>query len=159
MDYQQERAHLEYGDLTYLLIKALGKVLVEKCEGCEGCEPCEGLDGGVHVLTSAITDAAHNIAEDEELPINIDKLTSQRVGMGLSAMRLSKKREAGSGKSGWVVSIKELESLGISYGLQLDDLIKGVTFKPSQHSQTSQHSPNGQKPANLYTGDVKMGVL
>jgi hypothetical protein len=85
------------------------------------------------IQTKFITEAAQHIAEQEELGIDLEKITSRRIGWILKRLRLQHKREPGSGKKGWQVSRVELQKYFIAFNLFSLE-------KTSQNDKTS-HPP------------------
>ena len=165
MDYQAERPNLEVSDLTALVIQALGKVLGDNLHK-QGFEEVEkGSDvyrQKVHILTSSITDAAQALIEEQELDFNADYVTSRRIGRALGKMRLSKQREAGTGKSGWLVSLSDLDRWCTSYGLDLGELTDFTTLSANFTNFTdftnfTENDPNCEVSEHCEVSEVNKG--
>jgi Domain of unknown function (DUF3854) len=117
VSYQGERGDMESGDLTVLVIRAL-------CRGA-GCDISDIRDvsdikreGKPWTLkTSQITETAKEIAEELELDIKLEDITSRRIGRVLGKMRFKKAREGGKGTRLWQVSADELQDWVCSQGL------------------------------------------
>ena len=102
--YQQERPNVEAGDMTALVIRALGmivgKLVRNEGELSEHSEHSELYRKRYFILTSIIAAAAQLLIQTNELDIDIDRVTTIRVGRALTKMRLTNARQPGSGKDG-----------------------------------------------------------
>jgi hypothetical protein len=115
--YQKERQEFESDDLVTLIIKALCK-----CLGCELVELCEVSEvqskgSSVFVPTLNIEIKATELADELELDIDAEDISTRKIGKKLAKMRFRKGREGGTGRSGWHVSRKELAHWARSLGL------------------------------------------
>ena len=95
------------------------------------------------ILTTTITHASQALAEVLELDINPDSLTTRRIGRVLGKMRLSKSRQVGTGKSGWMISLSDVDRWAGSHGLNITELtdLKIVTYDPNftNHNNFTNH--------------------
>lgn len=152
--YQQERQQLESTDLTALVVRALCKCL--KCDVVTLCDPCDlstesVTDEKAFVRTIDIESAAKEIAEADELDIDLEKLGSRQIGRTLSKLRFKKGREGGTGKKGWSVSKRELGRFVRSLGLVTSDVNQDtegshftkVTSVTEGHKVTSDADDSG----------------
>jgi hypothetical protein len=69
--------------------------------------------------TAQISAAAQAIAENVEADIDIESITSRKVGRLLGKLRLHKTREAGKGTRQWQITLQELERWATVYGVHL----------------------------------------
>lgn len=99
--YQSERSTLEATDMTALTARALAKCLGDK-------------DSDV-ISTKDITAAAKQIAEDDELDIDAEYITSKRIGRILAKMRF--KKDKNTSKRAWVIELKDIDRWSTSYGI------------------------------------------
>lgn len=146
--YQRERQQFENSDTTALVIRALCKCL--NCDLVTLCDPCDlttesVTDEKAFVRTVSIEGAAKEIAEGDELDIDLEKLGSRQIGRILSKLRFEKGREGGTGKYGWRVSKRELSRFVRSLGLAKSDVnqntddshLSNVTSVTQGHNVTS----------------------
>jgi hypothetical protein len=133
--YQEERQELESLDLTALVIRAICRCLAPESDVLAFSDVLTfSLDTQKRFLkTSYITEAAIEIAEQQELGIERDQLTEKRIGWILKKLRLDKAREGSTGKRGWRISKTEMQRWIVSFGLCSQE-------KTSQTSETSQGS-------------------
>ena len=111
----------------------------------EASEASEGYNKRYHLLTAAITQTSQAITQFQEIDIQLDHITSSKVGRILSKMRLKKERQKGMGKYGWSLSLKELIGWAESYGLD-PSKITGLDIVTHDNALTSQHSLTSHKP-------------
>ncbi len=71
--------------------------------------------------TSAITGIMIGLVKKEELDIDLDDITSRRVGRILGKMRFIKNRASGSGTRQWRIRISDLVKWARSYGLDIPE--------------------------------------
>ena len=114
----------------------LGKITRDAGEVGDICEDGEVYRRTYYLLTSTITAAAQVIAEAHELDMNLEYITSRRIGHILKKMRFIKSRQGHTGKSGWTVSLADLVRWASSYGLE-SERITGLKFKPSGQNITN----------------------
>jgi hypothetical protein len=106
--YQSERPNLEVGDLTALVIRALCRFLTDN-----------GITRGeARFQTGALVALAKQIAEDEELDFDLDRIDGRRVGRVLGKMRLKPDRDAK--KKGWIATVNEAARWSAAYGMPFD---------------------------------------
>lgn len=123
-NYQKERQQFESSDTTALVIRALCKCL--NCDLVNLCDPCDlttesVTDEKVFVRTVSIEAAAKEIAEGDELDIDMEKFGSRQIGRILSKLRFEKGSEGGTHKKGWKISRRELSRFVRSLGLAKSD--------------------------------------
>ena len=145
--YQQERPNVEAADLTSLVIRAMGMIIgrIFRTElvVSEVNTLSEVYKKRQFILTTTITHASQALAEVLELDINPDSLTTRRIGRVLGKMRLSKSRQVGTGKSGWMISLSDVDRWAGSHGLNITELteLKVVTHDPNftNHNNFTNH--------------------
>lgn len=138
--YQGERQEMESTDLTVLVVRAICKCLVPECDVSTFCDVVTFFveTQKTFLKTSQITETAKQIAEDEELGIDVELIVEKRIGWILKKLRVTKYREPGTGKRGWMISPFEMQGYVNSYGLYTPE-------KTSQNDKTSQpENDNGQ---------------
>jgi hypothetical protein len=101
--------------------------------------------------TSEIAEAAKEIAEQEEMGIDVEGL-SKRIGWKLKGLRVEKGREPGTGKRGWLVSKAEMKRLVLAYGLVTPE-------KTSQNDKTSQADVDSGAPPDDAGGEREVFEL
>jgi hypothetical protein len=69
--------------------------------------------------TAQISAAAQTFAESIEADIDLESITSRKVGRLLGKLRLRKTREAGKGTRQWQITLQELERWATVYGIHL----------------------------------------
>jgi len=118
VNYQQERPELELGDMTLLVIRAL-----VECANQANQANCANLIRSPQEWTfetAAITMKAKEIAAEQEIGIDADRVDSKRVGIKLNAMRVTKPpRPGGRGPRKWTVKLSDLRRLTMAYGVVL----------------------------------------
>ncbi len=119
--YQEERQNVEGDDVTALVIRALG-MLVGKLVKHTGDQGDVGVPGDPNkvryfLLTALITQASQGLAEVLELDLNIETITSRKIGAVLRKMRLPHSRQSHTGKKGWLVSLSDVIRWAQGYGL------------------------------------------
>lgn len=131
--YQSEKQEMEATDLTALVIRAVCKCLVPECDVLTFCDVLSFFTDTqkTFLKTSEITETAREIAQDEELPIDLDHITERRIGWILKKLRVDKWREPGTGKRGWSISKFEMQRFLKAFGLYTSE-------KTSQNDKTSQ---------------------
>jgi len=120
--YQTERPDLTVGDLTSLVIRALGV--------CVGSVLVANPSERVFTFpTNLVAGTAQKLVEDEELDFDADRVTSRRVGRALGKMRLKNNR---TGKSRqWTISLADLVRWLGAYGIPLPNDIANVVNAPN----------------------------
>ena len=120
--YQQERPNVEAADLTGLVIRALGmimgKLVKDEGELSELSEHSELYRKRYFILTSTIASAAQLLIQANELDIDIDRVTTIRIGRALTKMRLTNTRQPRTGKKGWMISLEDIVRWAGSYSLE-----------------------------------------
>lgn len=141
-------------DLTALVIQTLGLLVGQmiRNEGVTstGFATSTGLGMRRFIPTMLVTAAAHQIAEAHELDINLDRITSTRVGCTLLKMRLPKERQQRGGKRGWMVALEDVIRWGESYGLDPNQ-ITGLDVSPHPQPGTSGKPGTSDTIAKLGT--------
>jgi hypothetical protein len=115
--YQEERGDMESGDLTVLVIRALCRVAGCDISDIRDVSDIKGEGKTWTLKTSQITETAKEIAEELELDVKLEDITSRRIGRVLGKMRFKKARESGKGTRLWQVSPEELQGWICSQGL------------------------------------------
>jgi hypothetical protein len=134
LGYQGERQEIESTDLTPLVIMAVQKCLEDKADVLTFSDVSP--DTTPHFIqTKFITEAAQHIAEQEELGIDLDKITGRRIGWILKRLRFPHRREGKAGNKGWLVSRVDLQKYFIAFNLFPSE-------KTSETSETSASSTN-----------------
>ena len=138
LGYQGERQDMESTDLTRLVILALEICLRDaECEVLRFCEVSpEG--GSCFLKTQDITEAVKELVERDEIGIDLDKVSSRRIGWILKRLRLRKHREPGTGKYGWLLRRPELEKYFNAFGL----ISSEETSQNPKTSQAENEKPN-----------------
>lgn len=114
--YQSERPELESSDLSILIIKALWSCVTGSVSSISSISSINlGDQKSVTLATKNITKAVRKIAEDTEADIDVERITSRRVGRTLGKMRL--KSDPNTKVRGWIVTADDLQRLGVAYGL------------------------------------------
>lgn len=136
--YQEEREDFESDDFTTLVIRSLLKCV--QSEVVKLSEVGEVQKGSTthFILTSTVADKAQYIAEDLEMNIDGNELTSKKIGKKLSQMRFKKHREGGTGKYGYKVSLDEVRQVAKSLGVVIEECITLETSQTSHDLTTSQ---------------------
>ncbi len=149
VDYQQERGEMESGDQTSLVIRALCRCAISAINAKSAINPDRWV-----FTTEEIKDAAVACANDAEADIDVEKITSKRVGRTLGAMRLSQEpRPGGRGSRRWKVSINDLGRWTTSYGMNLASF---AAYDGSTLADLCLNGPNGTDGTNG-TEDVPFG--
>lgn len=117
LDYQQERPDLETSDLTLLVIRALIRCARLDLGDIKAIGDINVEDSRFILYTAEITEAALKIAKDDEIDVDLESITSRRIGRVLSKMRFKKDRQNHNGSRQWVVTTLDLHRLALSYGL------------------------------------------
>ena len=74
------------------------------------------------ITTKMVTSAAQALIEVQEIDINNDQVTSQRISRVLKKMRLSHAKQSKTGNRGWMISIDDLYRWSRSYGLDIEEI-------------------------------------
>jgi hypothetical protein len=136
MDYQKERPDFEVSDLTVLVIRALIQLAVRDISDISAVSDVNRESLSLHFETSMVTDTAVKIAQNEELDIDPESITSRRVGRVLGKMRLKKEREAGKGTRRWALTLKDLRRWALSYAIPMSDDDVNIATIPIQLNVT-----------------------
>jgi len=155
-DYtQKERPTLEYGNLTYVLIRALFACTGTSISSFPSVSSIKG-EGGTEqrakpwtLPTADITAAAMKIAQESELDIDPDAITARRVGRHLARLRL--KKDPDTSKRAWEITLADLTRLALSFGLVADQPDQALSDKPPPVDINAGNAGNadnaGQDPA------------
>jgi hypothetical protein len=126
--YQNERPELEISDITSLTIQALCECVAKENQNIRPLGTLKDMRDINRVTphaytfsTSIITEKVKELAESEEVDLNLEYITSRRIGRVLGKMRLTKSRKPGTRARQWIVTIKILERWMKSYGLETPD--------------------------------------
>jgi len=115
LNYQKQREAVETEDLNSLIIRAICKLL--KCEVVRLGEECEARKGSVFMRTLDIELQAQSIAGYMDLDVDMEEISTRRIGRKLSQQRFEKKREGGTGRYGWKIEWKRLYEWALASGL------------------------------------------
>jgi hypothetical protein len=138
--YQKERPELETSDYTALTIRAL----CAKCANLANCANQTDRSGGFEVTSADVAKEALGIIGNEDIGINPEKITAQRVGMVFNQLRLQKPpRSGGKGARRWRITLSELKRYTAAYGLVLPDELSQFLDAPSQVGSVGPVGPVG----------------
>lgn len=112
---QEETADQQSGDLTLLILQGLCKLAANMSD----IKDNRDIRTAWTFSTSQISEAVQFIAKNTEADIEIDSITSRKVGRLLGKLRLRKAREAGKGTRQWQITLNELERWAAVYGINL----------------------------------------
>ncbi|HRO25343.1 MAG TPA: hypothetical protein PLR07_13730, partial [Promineifilum sp.] len=159
--YQEERPNVEVADLTALVIRALGLIvgrIVRDGLVVSVVSDVSDVNNGSEVyqkqhflLSHTITAAAQALIEVHDLDINHEYVTTRKIGRVLGKMRLTKARQKGTGKNGWLVSLSEVVRRATSYGLNPTELT-GINISPSNTNVTNITNITNHKAATPHEG-------
>ncbi len=137
--YQTERDDFEAEDITRLTVRAL-ILCLEKDEGrklnfrgeyrgrfltenpvtllgdSDVAEPAKS-PSVLFLTTKTIVAAIKELIENDDLGLDLEKITGRRIGWVIKRLRLEKHREGGSGIRGWLVTETQLKNYSHSFGL------------------------------------------
>ncbi len=114
--YQRERLHLESGDLTALVVRALCYCAIGAIDAISANSRETPSD--FVITTEQIVLLARAVAKREDG--DPDRITDRRVGRVLGRMRLQKTpRPGGKGSRRWRVTLGDLQRWTAAYGLIL----------------------------------------
>ena len=114
--YQRERLHLESGDLTALVVRALCYCAIGAIDAISANSRETPSD--FVITTEQIVLLARAVAKREDG--DPDRITDRRVGRVLGRMRLEKMpRPGGKGSRRWRVTLGDLQRWTAAYGLIL----------------------------------------
>jgi len=113
---QEETGDLQSSDLTLLILQGLCKLAADKSDIKDMSDI---LVTPWTFSTAQISAAAQSIAENVEADIDLESITSRKVGRLLGKLRLRKTREAGKGTRQWQITLQELERWATVYGIHL----------------------------------------
>nr|MDQ3817490.1 hypothetical protein [Acidobacteriota bacterium] len=120
VQYQQERQSMESGDLTTLLIRALRQCFQAAIPDVSDVSDVLPPAAMCFLETAVITESTRRLAEESEADIDLEKITSRRIGWKLKSLRVAggkPERNDTRTKRGWRVTGKELNSLISRYRL------------------------------------------
>ncbi len=124
--YQQERPNVEAADLTALVIRALGLIvgkMVRDDSGVSGVRDVSGVHNKRYFIPTSLTAAAaQKLVETLELDIDLDRVSSRRIGHVLKKMRFTNTKQSNGGSRGWLVSLDDLHRWSHSYGLNEEEI-------------------------------------
>ncbi len=127
-DYQKEKPELETSNLTVIVIKALCH-----CASCATCATTNETTKDYIVTSAEVAEKSKEIASEMDSSIDLDTITSQRVGIILGQLRLKEDpRPGGKGSRRRKYTNIDLERWSKTYGIGLPD-----TLKPSGTSGTA----------------------
>jgi hypothetical protein len=161
--YEDEKPNLDSGNLTEAVVRGL---ISHAISAVNSVSAINFLHSPLSFSVKDILQAAKKEAEESEMDIDIEAITSRRVGRALSALRLKQNpRPGGKGSRQWEMTIKELCRLARRYHIptqDLDEILKeqedtaangthgtagtnGTHEAPSDTSETSddEHTASG----------------
>ena len=135
---QEETAEQQSGDLTLLILQGLCKLAADKSDIKDNSD----IRTAWTFSTSQISEAVQAIAENTEADIEMDSITSRKVGRLLGKLRLRKAREAGKGTRQWQITLNELERWSAVYGIHLPvEIARQTHVTHVTDGLTSQEDP------------------
>ncbi len=146
--YQSERLKINSADLVVVVIRALCHCL--NCDVVTLCDPCDVTHESISdtktlILTDRISTVAKDIADEDEIDLESNKLESRQIGSLMRKLRFEHGSEGGTHKKGWRVSKRELCKLALAYGLVnrnhdpvIDSHYSNVTNVTEGHNVTKE---------------------
>lgn len=159
VDYQGERGELESGDLTVLVIRALCRSVGSDISDIRDVSDIKGEDKPWTLKTSQITDTAKEIAEELELDIKLEDITSRRIGRVLGKMRFKKAREGGKGTRLWQVSSDELQGWVCSQGLIVTKQSDPLSYNVTDVSNVTNVTPETKVEGDFLELEERAAIL
>ena len=162
--YQKERPNVEAGDLTAVVISALGIILGKMTKDDSSISPVKSVSSvnnmkdaskkPYFIPTSMITSGVQVLIEHNEIDINVEHVTTRRVGRVLTKMRLPNTRLPGSnGKRGWLISFNDLDRWATGYGIEAIKITGLQSF--FTHGINGANGLNGADGAHLRSSNRK----
>jgi hypothetical protein len=111
--YQKERAQLETNDLTSVAVHAL----VECATSATSSTTATNKE--MFYSTQFIANACVQVVQDQEVPIDVEDITPDKVGRVLAKMRFKRDREDGRGLRGWIVKYADIIRWCERYGIDV----------------------------------------
>ncbi len=147
MSYQRERPDIEVSDLTVLLIRGLCERAISAIKTVSAINPPTAWE----LKTADITDAVKRIAEESEVDIDLEWVTSRRVGRLLGKLRFDKvSRSGGKGGRHWRIALVDLVRYATTYGLPLPDELNALV--PNANQSGGSLPVNGSNGTNGTNG-------
>jgi hypothetical protein len=145
--YQLVRQDLESFDMTSLVIRALARCMARDIRdisdmNLESTQRSTGRRTNIH--TAAITIAAQQIIEEDELDFDPQRLTSRLIGRVMSRLRLSRTRQPGKGNRRWSVSPRELKYLIKAYSIPPDDVTNVTDVTGRDWGETAEEESGAE---------------
>jgi hypothetical protein len=160
MGYQSERCEFESSDLTRLVIRAV--VALADFPATSATSAASATNSGTPLATSEIANKAKQLAAEEELGINQETLTNDRVGRVLGRQRLEKADRV-EGKKGrqWMIHVAEVARWKVVYSLSEGKTEGGqkTSGDSGDSGEVAETAPSPPPPANnewLETAICKM---
>ncbi len=145
VSYQAERADLETGDITAVVLKALLRQWQDRCANdANGADDANAPDRLV-VTAKTICETALEILKDDESDLTAGDVTVQKIGQVLHKQRIKKlKRERNRGAHHWEITQAALEERGIAVAaeggrLKVDAPAGAIT--PDLRQALAEHKP------------------
>jgi hypothetical protein len=120
MKYQDERPKVEPGDVTTLLVRALAEEARRVISDVSAISDIRYESTLIKVKTAELTKTAHDLAEADEVDVNLEGITSRVVGRAMGRLRFKSTRENGKGTRMWEFTVGEVKRWGERYSLNLD---------------------------------------
>jgi hypothetical protein len=149
LEYQKERVELELPDFTRVVIQALG--------GCAISAVCAisaiNRKGYFEISVADVVKEALKVIQEDDIAINLDKVTSRVVGMTIGRLRFdSAPRPGGRGSRRWRIYLCDLVQLAESYNVSIPAEI-------INYQQIAVHEPHPIDGTNGLDGTDGTGGL
>jgi hypothetical protein len=120
--YQDERPNVETGDVTTLLVRALAQVARGVISDSCAISDITYESTRLTVKTADLTKIVHDLAEADEVDMNLEAITSRVIGRAMGRLRFKSTRENGRGTRMWEFTVGEVKRWGERYSLNLDPI-------------------------------------
>ncbi len=116
---------METGDLTSVAVRAL--VLC----ATSATTTATATNNERFYTTQIVADSAVKVIQDEELPINVEDITADKMGRVLAKMRFKKGRHQLIGSRGWIVPHADIIRWCERYGLEVPPEVESLSTSGS----------------------------
>ncbi|MDP6586531.1 MAG: hypothetical protein QF535_17890, partial [Anaerolineales bacterium] len=135
VQYQKERAQLESGDFTSVVVRALVKAAIT------AVSTVTAINSERFYSTESITTFCVQTVQEEELPISTDDINSKKVGRVLAKMRFKSSRKDLTGARGWIIPNNDILLWCERYNLEIpQELSQIVNGSNGSNGITAQKS-------------------
>jgi len=138
--HTEEQPTLQSGDLTYLVIRALLSCAIS-ANNANSAINTEWFFPTIQIKNKVV-----KIAEDDEVDIEIDNISTRKVGRVLAKMRFTSKRPNGSKPRGWAITRNELSRFCLSYGLPFPQTLNDQTNNGTNGTDGINGTPREASP-------------